>query len=519
MSFYYFWASKKGGKLNPLSKSGWLLNDNFNDTVAAGSVDDTVATPGPGVRDVVTDTNSKISVGSGVLDFATGAAANDGVWRTVQTRAAGRVYVAKITPADANGIISFGFDANQAGALTDSFRMNASSAGLDIIANGGSAFVVGAYAATPYFLAAVMRGTGIHWYIKGGAFTLWTNIYNTTAGTANAYPALTVGNTTTVLTSSFNRIPVKKWLPTPIVYDTFTRGNGAIGATEATGPDSQATPVKTWTGTGATISTNKAIITPTEGGDVVTNGGFADGSSWIATNWTIGGGVVSHSPGTTSSLYQVCLTDKVWYKVVLDVVVNASFVTPKLNSNVLRNIDTTANGKVITGISNGTVFYMSPNTNFDGTLDNIAIYPLSLPTLFSSIQASEANVMAEVILTNTAGTQCGLVLNLDSTTSPANFILVYHDGTNLHVVECVAGTYAAESINTAVAIGAGKLVVSRNGTKLRAYLNDAFIGTEQTMTANTNTLHGLFSTYSGNTFDNFSLFPKKGYSTLDEFIG
>jgi len=59
--------------LHPTLGAGILydLRDEFTDTRAAGSVDGTPATPGPGDR-VVADTGSNISVGSGVLDFAGG---------------------------------------------------------------------------------------------------------------------------------------------------------------------------------------------------------------------------------------------------------------------------------------------------------------------------------------------------------------------------------------------------------------------------------------------------------------
>jgi len=59
--------------LHPTLGAGILydLRDEFMDTRAAGSVDGTPATPGPGDR-VVADTGSNISVGSGVLNFAGG---------------------------------------------------------------------------------------------------------------------------------------------------------------------------------------------------------------------------------------------------------------------------------------------------------------------------------------------------------------------------------------------------------------------------------------------------------------
>src|SRR3990172_2961409 len=96
----------------------WLLKDDFNDTVAAGSVNGTLATPTGGARTGV-DTNSKISVGSGVLNFATGEATNDGVWYSQRTRIAGRALVCKVTPSNTSGAIVLGWDANQSGSVLE----------------------------------------------------------------------------------------------------------------------------------------------------------------------------------------------------------------------------------------------------------------------------------------------------------------------------------------------------------------------------------------------------------------
>jgi len=64
------------------------------------------------------------------------------------------------------------------------------------------------------------------------------------------------------------RIPDVLWLPTPLCYDTFTRANGAIGTSEASGPDSQAVTARTWNNRVGTtqIATNKASASALVGG-------------------------------------------------------------------------------------------------------------------------------------------------------------------------------------------------------------------------------------------------------------
>jgi len=80
----------------------------------------------------------------------------------------------------------------------------------------------------------------------------------------------------------------------------------------------------------------------------------------------------------------------------------------------------------------------------------------------------------------------------------------------------VAGTYTTVQ-STAVTYSAGAtLRVIKDGTKYRVYYNNALVGTEQTISDAgiiSNTKHGLFSTYSGNTFDNFTLWPRGSGTT------
>jgi len=181
-----------GGRLR------YLLNDEFRDARAAGAVNGTFATPGPGLR-TVTDTNGKISTVGGVLNFATGAAVNDAVRYEVQARLAGRTLYWRVTPSDTNGIINLGWDANTSGAITDYLSFAAAGV-INLVVNGGAAFAVGAYTAVPYEVISTMRAAGLFWYIKGGAFTNWRFLFQTTVGAAVAYPAVAAGSATSVFT-------------------------------------------------------------------------------------------------------------------------------------------------------------------------------------------------------------------------------------------------------------------------------------------------------------------------------
>lgn len=218
----------------------YILNDQFTVPLGAGAINGTNAIPKGGKR-TVTDTGSKITITTGgVLNFATGETANDGIWFTILSRLAGRIHMAKIVPADANGIINFGWDTDLTGAVNDRLIFAATGI-LQIAPNGGTAIAVGAFTATTtYYVAGVMRGTGFFWYIKGGAFVNWTLLYITAAGTAALAPALTVGSTTAIFTADDMRVPEDIYLPTPLQSDGFSvsttdgqgnaENNGPVGS-------------------------------------------------------------------------------------------------------------------------------------------------------------------------------------------------------------------------------------------------------------------------------------------------
>src|SRR3990167_5258911 len=78
--------------LQPSLASMYTLYDQFTTARAAGSVNATNAEPVGGAR-TVTDTNSKISITGGVLDFATGGNSfgDPAVWYGLITRTLGRL--------------------------------------------------------------------------------------------------------------------------------------------------------------------------------------------------------------------------------------------------------------------------------------------------------------------------------------------------------------------------------------------------------------------------------------------
>ncbi len=147
---------------------------------------------------------------------------------------------------------------------------------------------IGTFAnSTEYKIALVLRSTGAYYFIKGGAFTNWSLLWIASVGaTTNLYPNIANRSATSVFTADNIRIPTNLWLPTPLAYDTFTRGDGAIGSSETTGPDSQTTPSLAWTG--GAISTNKNVITPSLGSEINTSANAASDPNGNEANATTG---------------------------------------------------------------------------------------------------------------------------------------------------------------------------------------------------------------------------------------
>ena len=77
-----------------LKKITYFINDDFSVDAPAGGVDNTQALPIGGIRHGV-DANSKLSISSGALQFATGGVNNqDRVYYDTVVRALGLMYLA-----------------------------------------------------------------------------------------------------------------------------------------------------------------------------------------------------------------------------------------------------------------------------------------------------------------------------------------------------------------------------------------------------------------------------------------
>ena len=260
-----------------------------------------------------------------------------------------------------------------------------------------------------------------------------------------------------------------------------------------------------------TVATNAAVGTPGLGADVVVNGGFGADTDWTkGAGWSIAGGVGVHAAGTASHINQDKLTAGIWYKYMFDVIgiTAGTGFKPRLGTDVVGPTRSVP-------VSDATVFWAANTApvgvyapaDTAGTIDNVRAYPVTMADMFCTRNFGKVNVDISVPVTLVSNTFAGIVLCLDSTATPANYVLAMHNGTSAALFKCVAGTYTT-LIFVTTAYGDGRILrVVKSGTSVSLYYNGVQIGATQTVSNAgiiSNTRHGMFSTYSGNTFASFT---------------
>jgi hypothetical protein len=515
------WMGIGGPTFNGHPYSFYSLLDTFSTPKAAGSVNGTL--PDVGGARVVTDGNSELSIAGGVANFATGGVGtgDPGLWYATQARVLGKTVIGDLVISAVSAAL--GWDSGQSGIILDSFRAAPNST-ITLSVNGIN-IVVGNLTGGTVSAAVVMRAVGIYIFAKGAGFTNWSLLWQSALGSAAGFPAIAVvGGTTCVFTADNIRVPATAlFIPPCAAYDTFTRANGALGSTELVGPDgaSQVTPALAWTGSTYTISTNKAINTPTFGADVIVNGAFAADTDWSkGAGWTIAAGTAVATAASADLTAAVApLTANTWYQTAFD---QGGFAAGTANVKLGTTAFPThgANGTFTeTGLALTTAFAIT-GIGLTDTIDNVSCKPLTLSELIASVVLATADVMCDLNLTQvsaTDGKQTGIITNLDSAANPQNFRLTYYDGkANVIIVDWIAGVATVKQ-TTAVTYSAGKpLRVITSGTTLTAFYNSLAVGAAQTMAANTNLLCAMFSTSPLVSLDVFQVFAR---GTSGEYVG
>ena len=321
--------------------------------------------------------------------------------------------------------------------------------------------------------------------------------------------------------------------PIPLTIDFSLLADGALPAT-LTGA--------TWA-----IVTGKAYNTPTESANLLTDSGM---ETWTSatdlTNWT----ETIQSAGTTTINQDGSVKHAGSYSARIDVDAAGKFgdisqsrpasigVGDWVNSYAYFAANGT--GKVMTIIHNNQlnsgIAYPPPNGSFAQFVlssvckqtsgytiqarsagsassslwvDDFEAKELTLITLFAYMNAKQSNVTTKGAWTITQGTLAGVVMNLDSVSNPQNFVVLLSNGdrNNLYLWKVVAGT-PSQVASVAITYSAGKNIELRKtaATTYQMFYNGVQVGTDQTISdvgIISNTLHGVFSTYGGNSLDRF----------------
>lgn len=305
--------------------------------------------------------------------------------------------------------------------------------------------------------------------------------------------------------------------------DDFNRANGAIG--------------NPWLGATYTISSNKAINTPvTFGAEDITNGNMESGDppdSWVADAATLASEADERTGGAGSASISVTndgaakgyaeqaldLPDGTW--IYLDLY--AKRITGNIGWNISQSDDTVILSSGSTSASwvqkfmttrlvgagcKVRVYTNTTNPGDESRFDDVSVKAMTLSELFSSLSVSTQDVVADVDVVRAAGHMAGLVLCLDDVATPANFLIAYHDGTRVYLVKCVAGTYTTLIASAGGYSSGATLRVIKSGVSVELWYDGNKVGATQTVNdagVKDNKIHGLFSTYSANTLDNYSL--------------
>ena len=189
--------------------------------------------------------------------------------------------------------------------------------------------------------------------------------------------------------------------------------------------------------------------------------------------------------------------------------------------------------RCVNGASFKIDLFVSNSTGSPDTvvLDDISVMPLALNELLSVSDLAIADVMiGSNIAVSGAATSIanpvGFALNVDSSTNPQNFVLVYlalitnSSNYKIYVEKCVGGAYTTVSSTTFTYSAGARLVVQKSGTEYRVYYNNALVTAQTISDAGivNNTLHGLFSTDASNTLDDLTIYAigsNGEYAALD----
>jgi lysophospholipase L1-like esterase len=198
-------------------QEAYLLRDDFTVNVAAGSLNGTLATPGPGIRSVV-DTESKMSISGGELTFAGRASPGWGDPRInypVQARVAGKMLFNR---SKSVAYYTFGYGSNPLGQPYQGAINFDASAFWMANENSAGPFIYYPIIGKIYSTVLIQRAAGMFFFVYDAVPRLYH--HSQTYNGASLYPSIATYNGT--VHHKTIRIPVNRWLPMPLISDGFS---------------------------------------------------------------------------------------------------------------------------------------------------------------------------------------------------------------------------------------------------------------------------------------------------------
>lgn len=521
----------------------WLLRDDFITDRAAGSVNGTAAEPGPGSR-MVTDTlGNKVSISSGKLYMGSQSSWSSPslVYTPSSAYTAGRmVFIHVMTPSQNEASFVMDYAAWDYGFLWSGLR------------TWGPITSIGGNPANNAWqtYALIGRAAGMFWLVKSSDGN-WQLLWHRTSPTPTKIQPCFANASNSAMQINYIRVPVNLWLPAPLVSHGFgsaiTPSDGLGHAEGIAGGIGSGGGGATFSNVGSTwsISSGKAINTPVLGTNLVVNPDFELDSNWRSGSTPLvneRSTEVVHSGNYSRKLSADSNGDAFVQEIPTTIGYYLFGIWAFLQSGTSINLqDYNMGGFNVTNTTVGSwqklecvfrsgnessrtvalrSFNSSPVTAFG---DDAFAYKFALEQLLALTSVSCTDVLISVSVSLLKQNHfSGIALNWDSTTNPANGVIVRIDKAACAVEKCVNGTWTGLYYAEYTYSAGARLVVQKNGTSYRVYYNNALITTQTISDASivNNTLHGLFSTDPGNTLDDLTIYATGTggeYAYLDRF--
>jgi hypothetical protein len=203
----------------------YTIRDDFTAAVAAGALNGTAATPGPGTRVAIDTAGTLMSIdASGLVFNKTSIAGDPGLWYDAITRAPGGIFTARVISPDVYGG-TVGFDLDQTGVI-GGYRFAFGSTNVIAAVNTTVQSVIGAITyLVPYDITIILRAIGADFYIRGGTeYPVTTLLWRSVALNTTPLYLAAVGGHTNV---KYMRYTVQTpYLTVPLVSEGFGSGWG-----------------------------------------------------------------------------------------------------------------------------------------------------------------------------------------------------------------------------------------------------------------------------------------------------